>query len=213
MRNSLYALLLLTLAGGCSSGSGKNAQSPAPDTTLTATPDASSPVVSLPVPGAPAAQLIDLRTPVSSSLTPSPLDEAELPSPKAADCGEDIRALAQAVNDLTVSVDAGFAALGEKIDGTRVDPVEPEPEDPEPDPEPGDRPCQTTEADYWDSMAEQVESGDIVNTDTLCKMADYAAGEKRRWLTDVSRLAPYRAANVRITEANRLDVARVLRGQ
>lgn len=73
------------------------------------------------------------------------------------------------------------------------------------------RPQVSTEADYWDAIAELVESGLIDNTDVVLKIADHL--KEAGHLSDLSRLEAWRPKRVNITEENRPAILKTLRAQ
>lgn len=94
--------------------------------------------------------------------------------------------------------------------GGQIDPVNPDPPKPEPvDPKPDDGAKVFPESDYWNSLANQVESGVISNTHTLILTANRL--EKLGRLKDLSRLDQWKK-RIDITDANKSEIAKSLRG-
>jgi hypothetical protein len=80
---------------------------------------------------------------------------------------------------------------------------------PGPQPEPAPQP-KFTEADYWKELAAAVESGSFLNTDQVVLTAKRLAD--RGLLKDLSRLDGIKAKRTEITEANKADIAKTIRG-
>lgn len=107
--------------------------------------------------------------------------------------------------------ESAVAAINARLDAL-AKPVEPQPEPlPDEPPPPPPPPVQTTEADYWDAMAELVEDGLVDSTDVLLTMADILKADER--LTDLRRIEVWRPARVVIDESNQASIAATLRGK
>lgn len=97
-----------------------------------------------------------------------------------------------------------------------VPPAPPGPVDPQPGPgpNPGPRPQPEPtipEQSYWEALAVLVERDTFVNTDQVKLTADRM--KSAGWISDVGRLSEMAKRRSEITEANRADIARQVRGK
>jgi hypothetical protein len=102
-----------------------------------------------------------------------------------------------------------FATRG----GSNPDPVKPDPVKPTPD---ITEPKPVTANDAWEMLAYTVEKkligGEMQqHTDHILKIVDTLRASGT--LPDVTRVEPWRAKRIEITDANRSDIAKTLRGK
>ncbi len=101
-----------------------------------------------------------------------------------------------------------------------VKPVDPLPQPlpepfPKPDPAPPvppepPKPLQYTEADYWNALADLVESGRFTNTDQIVLTAK--SQKSLGHLKDLGRLSEYETKRSDVTDANKNFIANKIRG-
>lgn len=83
----------------------------------------------------------------------------------------------------------------------------PKPEPPKPEPP---KPPEYTEADYWNSLADNVEAGRFTNTDQIVLTAK--AEKALNHLKDLGRLSEYETKRSDVTDANKNFIANKIRG-